>query len=260
MKQQSQKVVAIIQARMGSSRLPGKVLKPLGGFPMLEHVIRRTRKSLLVDEILVATTISDLDYPIVEYCQKNQISVYQGDEYDVLDRFYQAAKFAKADVIVRLTADCPLMDPKLIDDVLQAYNQTGVDFAANRLPPPWKRTYPIGLDVEVVSYEKLEQAWKVAEQQFEREHVMPFFYDQPGRYKTLLLHHEIDLGQKRWTVDTQQDLEMLEKVFDHFRVFDDFTWLDVYEWLSQNPDIEKINAEISHKTVTEIDQRYLEEK
>jgi len=245
---------------MGSSRLPGKVLKPLGGEAMLAHVIQRTTQAKFVDEVMVATTISDLDLPIVEFCRDHQVAVFQGNEFDVLDRYYQAAKKVQADVIVRLTADCPLMDPELIDQVITAYLESGVDFAANRLPPPWKRTYPIGLDIEVVSFSNLALAWKMAEKKFEREHVMPYFYDTPDRFKTLLLHHDPDLGHKRWTVDTPQDLEMLEKVFDHFQGNKTFSWLDVHEWLLQHPEIEKINAEISHKTVTEVDQRFGEEK
>jgi spore coat polysaccharide biosynthesis protein SpsF len=244
---------------MGSSRLPGKVLKDLGGKPMLGHVIQRVKRTRFVDEIWVATTSSELDLPIVDFCHEQNIPVYQGSEYDVLDRYYQTATAAQADIIIRITADCPLVDPDLIDQLTTAFLQMRVDFAANRLPPPWKRTYPIGLDIEITSYSNLKLAWEQADQTYEREHVMPYFYDKPGRFKTLLLHHELDLGAKRWTVDTPQDLEMLQKVFEHFKD-SPFSWLDVYHWLEQHPEIERINAEIEHKQMQEVDDRYHPEK
>jgi spore coat polysaccharide biosynthesis protein SpsF len=212
-----------------------------------------------VDEVWVATTTNALDQVIVEFCKQRQVPVYQGSEFDVLDRYYQTALAAQVDLIVRVTADCPLMDPDLIDQVITAYRQTRVDFAANRLPPPWKRTYPIGLDIEVTSFQNLKQAWEKAEQNYEREHVMPYFYDQPGRFKTLLLHHETDLGAQRLTVDTPQDLEMMQKVFDHFKDRE-FTWLDVHQWLSDHPEVEQINAAVQHKTMQEIDDRLKPEK
>ncbi len=254
MKDRAQKIVTIIQARMGSSRLPGKVLMELGGLPMVAHVVQRAQSARLVDEVWVATTTNALDEAIVAFCRAHHIPVYQGSEFDVLDRYYQAATLAQADHIVRITADCPLMDPELIDQVVRAYLETKVDFAANRLPPPWKRTYPIGLDIEVTSYANLKTAWLKADQAYEREHVMPYFYDQPGRFKTLLYHHEIDFGHKRWTVDTPQDLEMLQKVFDHFSDTH-FSWLEVYAWLKEHPEIESINAGIQHKAMQEVDAR-----
>lgn len=256
MKENSPKIVAIIQARMGSSRLPGKVLKDLAGKAMLAHVIERSQKAKVIDAVMVATTVNEQDLPIVAYCRDAGVAVFQGDEFDVLDRYYQAAKTANADIIVRLTADCPLMDATLIDELVAAFLESGVDFAANRLPPPWKRTYPIGLDIEVVSFANLEKAWQLAEAKFEREHVMPYFYDEPGRFKTLLMHYIEDLGDKRWTVDTPQDLEMLQSVFAHFSDQPNFGWLDVYQWLKEHPEIEAINAEIGHKHVKEVDQRF----
>jgi spore coat polysaccharide biosynthesis protein SpsF len=259
LKQTHQKTVTIIQARMGSSRLPGKVLKGLGGQPMLAHVIRRTQRADLVDEVWVATTTNTLDEAVVAFCEQMQVPVYQGSEFDVLDRYYHTALAAQADLIVRVTADCPLMDPDLIDQVITAYRQNRVDFAANRLPPPWQRTYPIGLDIEVTSFQHLEHAWEKANQSFEREHVMPYFYDQPGRFKTLLLHHEIDLGAQRWTVDTPQDLAMMEKVFDHFKD-GEFTWLDVHHWLTEHPEVQQINADVRPKSMQETDDRLIPEK
>lgn len=250
------KVVAIIQARMGSSRLPGKVLKDLAGKPMLAHVIIRTLLSRIIDEVWVATTTDPSDDPIQVFCVERNVQFYRGDVFDVLDRYYQAAKASKADIVVRITADCPLVDPELIDSLIWAFENLGVDFAANRLPPPFKRSFPIGLDVEVAHFSALEKAWCEAEIPFEREHVMPFLYDQPGRFKTLLMHNEMDYGDKRWTVDTQEDLDMVSRVVEYFGERNDFSWLEVLNWLEQHPEIEQINAEVKHKSLEEIDDRF----
>lgn len=257
---QKQKIVAIIQARMTSSRLPGKVLIDIAGFPMLYHVIKRVSSALMVDQIVVATTDDPTDDPIEEFCKSKNVSCFRGHPFDVLDRYYQAASKFQADIIVRITADCPIMDPLLIDSLIQSYLETEVDFAANRLPPPWKRTYPIGLDIEIVHFKALEKAWREAETQFEREHVMPYFYDQPGRFKILLAHHEPDYGEKRWTVDTPQDLELINLIFQNFSPRIDFSWLEIIDLTKSNPDLEKINTGINAKNVVEVDTRYLNQK
>jgi spore coat polysaccharide biosynthesis protein SpsF len=257
---QKQKIVAIIQARMTSSRLPGKVLIDIAGFPMLYHVIKRVFSAQMVDQIVVATTDDPADDQIEEFCNSINISCFRGHPFDVLDRYYQAASKFQADIIVRITADCPIMDPTLIDTLIQSFLDTGVDFGANRLPPPWKRTYPIGLDIEIARFEALEKAWQDAESQFEREHVMPYLYDQPGRFKILLAHHEPDYGEKRWTVDTPQDLELINLIFEHFSPRIDFSWLEVIDLTKSNPDLEKINTGISAKNVVDIDTRYFNQK
>ena len=252
------KVVAIIQARMTSSRLPGKVLKEIAGYPMIHHVIQRVGLSKMIDEVVVATTTDMQDEEIAEYCRVNKVSCFRGHPYDVLDRFFQTAVNHQADIIVRITADCPLMDPALIDELVNDYLVSGVDFAANRLPPPWKRSYPIGLDIEIVSFEKLERAWKEATSTFEREHVMPYFYDEPGRSKILVKHHDPDYGARRLTVDTPQDLEFVRKIFEHFSPQINFSWLEVMELLNNKPDLEKINATIQAKKVDDVDKRFSE--
>lgn len=257
---QKQKIVAIIQARMTSSRLPGKVLIDIVGFPMLHHVIKRVSSTKMVDQIVVATTNDPADDQIEEFCNSNSILSFRGHPFDVLDRYYQAALKFQADIIVRITADCPIIDPSLIDSLIQSFLDSEVDFAANRLPPPWKRTYPIGLDVEVVHFKALEKAWQEAESQFEREHVMPYLYDQPGRFKILLTHHEPDYGQKRWTVDTPQDLELINKIFEYFSPRIDFSWLDVIDLIKNQPDLEKINTGISAKNVVDVDNRFVNQK
>jgi len=182
---------------MGSSRLPGKVLLDIAGRPMLSWVFERARRSGLVDEVVLATTTDPIDDPVTAYCLSSGYAHSRGSLGDVLDRYYQAARNHQAEIIVRITGDCPLIDPDLIDDVINVFlgappqiakrldiseaedNSSRIssypfDFAANRLPPPFKRTYPIGLDVEVCSFQALERAWMEAEQAFEREHVMPY--------------------------------------------------------------------------------------
>ncbi len=179
----NQQAIAIIQGRMNSSRLPGKVLKPIAGRPMLCHVMDRTASAETINEVIVATSDDPSDDPIELTCSREGYLCYRGSQFDVLDRFYQAASLADASVIVRITADCPLIDPGVIDRTVRAFFEQGADFAANRLPPPYKRTYPIGLDVEVCSFTALERAWNEAKLPHEREHVMPYLYDQPGRFK-----------------------------------------------------------------------------
>ncbi len=253
------RVVAIIQARMGSSRLPGKVLRDIHGKPMLVWVVERTRKASCVSEVMVATTSDPSDDMIEQVCRQMNIPCFRGNIYDVLDRYYQAAREAQAEVVVRITADCPLIDAGLIDMVMQRFAEEKVDFAANRLPPPYQRTYPIGLDVEVVSFQALQRAWQEAKEKHEREHVLPYLYESPGRFKTLTVDHETDLGSYRWTVDTFEDLEFIQRLFTLLPDPENFTWLDVLKIVEENPQLSKINAGVSHKTFKDVDERSKED-
>src|SRR5512141_2099228 len=183
----SPKIAAIIQARMASSRLPGKVLLDIAGQPMLARVQARTLRASTVEEVLVATTADPSDDPVARYCEAHGIGYTRGSEFDVLDRYYQAARQLRAGIVVRITADCPVIDPQLIDEAVSTLlggggaNEVGAapefDFVANRLPPPFHRTFPIGLDVEVCTFAALERAWQEATEPFQREHVMPFIYE-----------------------------------------------------------------------------------
>ena len=249
------KTVLIIQARMQSSRLPGKVLLPLGGKPMLEWVINRAEHAKVIDICMVATTLDAADDPIEQWCNENHVPVYRGSQFDVLDRYYRAAQQAGADVIIRVTADCPLIDPALIDELFAFYVKEQADFAANRLPPPWHRTYPIGLDAEIVSMDMLTKAWENAEEKFEREHVMPWFYDTPGRCKVSILDNPEDYGMHRWTVDTPEDYAMMQALFDKLPDPLTSSWLDVLETIRLNPELEMINASSHAKEMKIIDTR-----
>ena len=291
--------VAIIQARMSSSRLPGKVMLDIAGKPMLQHVVERAKHASLVDQVVLATTTDPSDDLLEQYCQKNGISCYRGSLPDVLDRFYQAAMQFQADVIIRLTADCPLLDPELIDRTVALFlgnssaatslsrpkitnyslPATGfLDFAANRLPPPWRRTLPIGLDVEVCSLKTLQRAWKEADQPYQREHVMPYLYEgivfpeqplgrqdkwyfqqntNPRGFMVALLNHYPDFGCLRWTVDTPVDLEFVRQVFNHLGSQTSYAWENVLSLLENEPELASINAEVEHKSAFDIDKRTL---
>src|SRR5512134_3239575 len=201
------KVVAIIQGRMSSSRLPGKILADIAGQPMLQRVFLRTARSASVTETIFATTTDPSDDPVAEYCDFSGIPFVRCSLYDLLARYYRAAKQTKADVIVRITADCPVIDPALVDDVIHTLLDDEYDFVCNRLPLPWHRTYPIGLDVEACSFRNLEKAWKVAKEPQHREHAMPYFYEgvelitenrslqtgiSPRGFRVALLNHTTD--------------------------------------------------------------------
>ena len=253
----SLKTTAIIQARLSSTRLPGKVLLSIGGEPMLARVINRVRLAQLVDEIIVATTSDLVDDPILQYCQKMDIVCFRGDPYDVLDRYYQAALLVGADVVVRITADCPMIAPEEIDRVIQAYLDSAVDFAANRLPPPFVRTTPIGMDCEVCSFQALQQAWQQADQPYQREHVMPYLYDTPGRFKVELVDMEPNLGNLRFTVDTPEDLQLANDVYNAFGGRDDFSLVELLTANEQHPEWQNQVSQVHHKSLFDVDQRAL---
>lgn len=250
------RVVAIIQGRMTSSRLPGKILKDIAGQPMLGWVVERVRIAKTVHIVVVATTSDPSDDPVAEYCEQKGFTLYRGSLFDVLDRFYQAARRHSADIVVRVTADCPLIDPVVIDRTVNALIETGADFSANRLPPPWKRTYPIGLDTEVCTFAALERAWHEANEPHQREHVLPYLYDTPGRFKVQVVDAEQDFGHLRWTVDTPQDLVVVRRLFELLDGRRDFTWQDVLAIWQAHPELAEINADVIHHKYDEVDERY----
>ena len=289
--------LVIIQARMSSSRLPGKVLIDIAGKPMLLHMLERVQKANSIDGVLLATTTDSSDDVLEQFCHRQSLHCYRGSLPDVLDRYYQAATHFHADVIIRLTADCPLIDPHVIDLNVSAFlglpipetplpstlipdpyspSAAPFHFAANRLPPPWKRTLPIGLDVEVCSFDALERAWREAHEPYQREHVMPYLYEgvsfqkstlptknswyiQPGNtprgFKVVLLNHDPDFGSLRWTVDTPTDLEFIRQVYARFEGQMYFSWLDVLALLEKEPELAAINADVKHKSAFDVDQR-----
>jgi spore coat polysaccharide biosynthesis protein SpsF len=240
--------VAIIQARMGSVRLPGKVLMDLGGAPMLVRVIERVGRAHL-DQVIVATSSSPADDAVAAVAAATGVPVFRGAETDVLDRFYQTAKAHRADVIVRVTADCPLIDPGVIDRVVTAFQQAepSVDFASNCLV----RSYPQGLDVEVTTLDALSQAWAEAWADYERAHVMPFIYRHPDRFRLLNVQDTVDRSTMRWTVDTPDDLAFVRAVYARLGNHDAFSWTDVLQVLQAEPDVATLNRHVRQKTLEE---------
>ncbi len=253
------RIVAIIQARRSSTRLPDKVLLDIGGKPMLSRVVERARRARLLDEVVIATSLDPPDNAIEALCQERGYPCYRGSLNDVLDRYYQAARLYHAQVIVRLTGDCPLVDPGLIDELVGKFLGGRVelplpyDFAANRLPPPWHRTYPIGLDVEVCTFQALEKAWEDGDQPRHREHVMPYLYEQAGRFRVLVIDHDPDYGSLRWTVDTPADLELVRQIYARLGGKDDFTWLEVLSLFQREPQLAEVNARLQQKDYREIE-------
>lgn len=205
-------VYAIIQARMNSSRLPGKVLMDLCGQPVLMHVVSRLGHSKKIDSIIVATTVSDMDNSLANYCNKNNILCFRGSEGDVLDRFYQAALNNGAnegDYIVRITADCPFIDPQLVDSIIEAALENRRDYTSNTLNP----TYPDGLDTEVFKFSALKRAWEDATLRSEREHVTPYIYKHPELFSLFSYESNHNHSFLRWTLDEPEDYTVIEKVY-----------------------------------------------
>ncbi len=239
------RIVAIIQARMGSTRLPGKVLKDLGGATVLARVVSRVRRFRFVNEVVVATSKDPADDLIMKECQRLGTRAFRGGEQDVLDRYYGAAREAQAEVVVRITSDCPLIDPGVSDKTVQAFLDVLPDYASNVLEP----TYPRGLDTEVMAFAAIESAWSDAREPYQREHVTPFLYQHPERFKLLSVKGDHDYSQYRWTLDTPEDLEFLRAVYARSVNRQDLSWQDVLGMVEREPELAEINRHIVQKTV-----------
>lgn len=238
------KILGIIQARLGSTRLPEKIFLDLGGKPMLEIVLERLQASKLVDEWVIATTTNPRDDALAAFAQAHHAPVFRGSEEDLTDRFYQCAKQHKADVIVRATGDNPLVDGDFVDLAVREYLGSQVDYAGATLG----KTYPLGLNVEVFGFDGLTQAWQEDKNPAWREHVTPFFYMQPARFACLGLTFERNVHFMRWTVDTPEDLAFARAVFAHFGRCD-FGWREALEACEARPDWVAINQQIEQKKV-----------
>ncbi|TCS83310.1 cytidylyltransferase domain-containing protein [Tepidibacillus fermentans] len=244
------KIVAIIQARMTSTRLPGKVLKKVLDKPLLEYQIERIQRSKHLHEIVIATTTNETDNPIVELANKLGINVYRGSEEDVLSRYHEAAIQYGADIIVRLTSDCPVIDPKVVDNVIQYYleNQSRYDYVSNTLT----RSYPRGMDTEVFTFQALKESYNEAEEKHEREHVTPFIYLRPNRYSLGSVQYITDKSTYRWTVDTPEDFELIRRIIENLYPSNPhFTLEDTITLLETNPDWLEINRMIEQKELGE---------
>ena len=237
------KVVAIVQARMGSTRLPGKILKLASGKTLLEHLISRLRRADSIDKIIIATTNSENDEAVCRLAKKIGVSCFRGSESDVLDRYYQAAKEFKADVVVRITGDCPLIDPDIVDRVVTQYLKfvDEFDYVSNVRPP----TYPDGMDVEVFSIKTLETFWKKAGLQSEREHVTAYLTDHMRDFRVMNVTSEQDHSNLRLTVDNPEDLKLvrciIRALFAEKKYFD---LKDILSFLKTRTDLSLINSHI----------------
>ncbi|OHB66422.1 MAG: hypothetical protein A2V70_21240 [Planctomycetes bacterium RBG_13_63_9] len=250
-------VTAIIQARTGSTRLPGKVLADVCGRSMLARVCDRVARTTRVDTIVVATSVDPADREVVAECLRLGVECFCGSPQDVLDRYRRAAEAHRADPIVRITADCPLIDPEVVDAVVEAFLTQRPDYAANILC----RTWPRGLDTEVLSADTLLRAWREAAAPYQRIHVTPYIYQHPERFHLLPVTRktpacetpmgEEDLGDCRWTVDLPEDLQFVRAVYRRLDNRDTFGWRNVQELLAREPAIADLNRHVRQKELAQ---------
>lgn len=243
------KTVCIIQARSGSTRLPKKILKHICGKTVLEHDIDRIRRAKKIDEIVIATTNSRNDDVIFDKMIKLNINVFRGSEQDVLSRYYYAAKESLADVVIRITSDCPLIDSKLIDKILDFYlhNCNKYDYVSNTI----NRTFPRGLDVEVFSFEALTRAFNESTLLRDREHVTPYIWDNPNIFRIGEYVGDKDYSNLRWTLDTKEDLKLIRKIYSYLyeQKGNDFYMEDILTLYKNHMDLYFINNKICQKNI-----------
>ena len=245
----SARVVAFVQARMSSRRLPGKVLEPIAGEPMLVRVLSRTRNARILDDTWVLTSSDPSDNPISELCQTLGVHCYRGALTDVLDRFVQAASLAKPDIIVRITADCPFIDPEVIDrTVNELIQDSKVVYAATRMPN--RRSFPVGIDVEAFRRLGLERAAVEAKERYQREHVTPWFYDGSQTEPVVHVEPERDLSGHRWTVDTPEDLAFVRALWSKLPS-EQMGYGEIAAIVEAHPELRALNADVRQRDYRE---------
>lgn len=251
------KIGCIVQARMGSSRLPGKVLKKIAGKPILGYVIERLRQCENLDKIIIATSVKENDNEIEEFCKLQKVKCFRGSEKDVLARYFNCASFYKLDAIVRITADCPLLSPKVVDMAVNLFKQSDCDYVSNTV----ERAFPKGLDVEVFSFEALKKAFENAVKPEEREHVTIYIYHNPDKFKQKYFSDEsLKRPELKLCIDTKNDFTVVEKIFLHFdnplvRVQDAIKFLD------ENPELKKLSLNeenIYRENTKSLNHKFLE--
>ena len=240
-------IVAIVQARCGSTRFPNKVFADLSGKPLIWHVIQRLKFANTINDIILATTTNSLDDKLYKWAKNNKIKVFRGNENNVLNRFAEASKYTKADIIIRITADDPFKDPRLIDEAVNKLISERADFVCNNNPP----TYPEGLDVEVFTKDAILLAEKNAISDFEKEHVTQYFYHHPNEFKIINLSNKKNQSYLRWTIDTKADLEMARKIYEHLykNDYEIFYMEDILYLLEKKPEIATINKNIKRSAM-----------
>lgn len=241
-----QRIAIIVQARMGATRLPGKPLIQVLSKPLLSYLLERLKRVKLAHTIVVATTELEQDQPIVDLAHKENVHVVRGSVEDVLSRYMSSAKAVSATIIVRITGDCPLVDPQLIDRSIEAFIQGKVDYLSNTL----KRTFPRGMDVEVFSRAALEKAYKMAKSAAQKEHVTPFIYQNPDLFTINQIYFTKDLSKYRWTVDTPEDLELIRLIIENlYPNHPRFGLEDIVSLVEEHPEWTLINQHIKQKEI-----------
>ncbi len=241
------RIVTIVQARMGSSRLPGKVMLDLRGKTVLARVMHRLGQARLTGELVVATTYHPADDEIIAECNRIGVAVFRGEEKDVLDRYFRAAQQFRAEAIVRITSDCPLIDPEITDKTIQAFLDHHPDYASNAL----RRTYPRGLDTEVVSFDCLARTWKLAQKSYQRSHVTAYIYENPEQFHLLPVTGDQDCSGQRWTVDTPEDYAFISAIYQRVADPDRFRWREVLSMGESEPELLELNRNVLQKALQE---------
>jgi glutamate-1-semialdehyde 2,1-aminomutase len=238
---EKEKTVAIVQARMGSTRFPGKVMQQIDGVPLIELLLSRLSKSQEIDTIVLATSKDLRNKPLISHVSNLGYKVFQGSENDVLDRYYQVSLQQKAKTVVRITGDCPLVDHEVVDNIIKTYKLNSVDYVSNINPP----TYPDGIDVEVFSFSVLEATWKEAKKPHDREHVTQYIRDS-RKFKTKNVTNVEDFSSERWTVDEPEDFEVVKSIFNYFSPNLDFNWCQILELRGSHPWMFQANKKIKN--------------
>lgn len=242
------KIVAIIQAHMGSTRLPGKVLRNIGGRTMLARVVRRARRAKSLSAVVVACSTETADAAIVRECDSLGTDSFRGSDTDVLDRYFQAARAFPADAYVRITSDCPVIDPDVIDGVIAHFEGGSFDYVSNTV----QRTFPRGLDTEIFTSAGLERVWREALEPYQRVHVTPYFYQHPDRFRLGQVKQSRDMSELRWTVDTPEDLNFITAVYEALGGDDEFSWRAVLDLVAARPELAEINLRVRQKALGEL--------
>lgn len=245
---ENKSIKVIVQARTGSTRLPGKVLKELCGKPVLWHLWNRLCRAKKVDDIIIATTTLPEDDSIQTFCEEYDIPSYRGSSDDVLSRYYEAAKKHNAGTIIRVTADCPVIDPTVIDHLIYFYLAEKADYMSNGMV----RTFPRGLDAEIFSFQILERTFNEAKLEYEREHVTPYIYNHPEMFSLKSFLNTEDLSFHRWTVDTEEDFTLIKFIYDSlYHKKEIFLLEDILNLFAENPELIKTNQHIEQKKLGE---------
>lgn len=240
------KVICIVQARIGSTRLPGKVLKQICGKTVLEHDIDRLRRVKNIDDIVIATTVLDKDNSIVKECERLGVKYFRGSEDDVLSRYYYAAKEISADVVVRVTSDCPLIDSRVAEKTIEFYLNNSYDYVSNT----YEKSFPRGFDTEVFNFKLLERAFKEAKEKILREHVTVYFWKNPKIFTIGCYKNDVDYSNYRLTLDTEEDLKLIEVIYDNlYHKNKCFGFEEIVELLKNDIEIYNINRMIEQKRV-----------